>query len=169
MSENNSTSVSVVFEFLLDAIETEMDAIDQVGAEAFEGRDYDSARETLERADQLKAFREKIVALRVGVGDVSQIAKSEHTCGRRSIWSQAGLPQSLAKGIAYTRTSFLSAYFANPQRARWVDQSKRCPGATHATHERDVEGSRLSAPPIGEIRWRKTANWARDTLVKKGR
>ncbi len=55
MMENNSTSVAAVFEMLLEEIEAEIDFVNQVGARAFEGQDYDKAKEAMEKLGAMGA------------------------------------------------------------------------------------------------------------------
>src|SRR5437660_3511538 len=64
MTEDNLINVFAAFEILLEEIETEIEILNEVGAEAMIKRDYESAREAIERASQVTAFREKIVLLR---------------------------------------------------------------------------------------------------------
>jgi hypothetical protein len=63
MSENNPTNVVAAFEMLLEEVEAEIDFVNRIGARAFERRDYEAAREALERAGQVTGFREKVVTL----------------------------------------------------------------------------------------------------------
>lgn len=63
MIENNSTNVFAAFEILLGEIEVEIDFCHKAGAEAFERRDLEDAREVLEYAGQIMVFRDKIVSL----------------------------------------------------------------------------------------------------------
>jgi len=64
MIENDPTNVVAAFEILLEEIETEIEFVNRIGARAFEARDYERAREALERAAHLTAFRDKADALR---------------------------------------------------------------------------------------------------------
>ena len=64
MIENNPTNVSSAFEMLLEEVEAEIDFVNGVGAKAFGGRDYDKAKEALERSGTLTAFRDRVAALR---------------------------------------------------------------------------------------------------------
>lgn len=50
MIDNDPTNVVAAFEMLLEEIEAEIDFVSRVGARAFAARDYDKAREMLERA-----------------------------------------------------------------------------------------------------------------------
>jgi hypothetical protein len=60
----NTTSPVAEFEILLEEIEAEIDVVNRLGARAFESRDYDRAREALERVGVVTAFRDKTDALR---------------------------------------------------------------------------------------------------------
>src|SRR5260370_23694846 len=64
MIENNTPNVFAAFEILMEEIEAEVDLINKVGTRAMERRDYDEAREAIERAAQVTAFRDKIASLR---------------------------------------------------------------------------------------------------------
>jgi hypothetical protein len=64
MVRENPTNVVAAFEMLLEEVEVEIDFVNQLGARAFETRDYDRAREALERAGLVTAFRDRIAALR---------------------------------------------------------------------------------------------------------
>ncbi|MDA0237719.1 MAG: hypothetical protein O3B03_04320, partial [Proteobacteria bacterium] len=64
MIENNPTSVVAAFEMLLEEIEAEIEFVNRVGARSFEARDYDRAKEALERAAQVSSFRDKTDSLR---------------------------------------------------------------------------------------------------------
>jgi len=56
MIENNPSNVSSAFGMLLEEIEAEIDFVNGVGSKAFEGRDYDKAKEVLERQQPVVAF-----------------------------------------------------------------------------------------------------------------
>jgi len=64
MTQDRFSEVAAAFETLLEGIETEIDGTNRCGARAFDGRDYDGAREALERAAALTTFREKASDLR---------------------------------------------------------------------------------------------------------
>jgi hypothetical protein len=64
MIQKNVTSVSAAFDMVLEEIETEIDFINQVGSRSFEERDYDKAKEALEQAGLVTAFRSKVVGLK---------------------------------------------------------------------------------------------------------
>ncbi len=64
MFPTNPTNVGAAFEILLEEIEKEIDFTNRVGSRALEARDYHRAREALEQAAQLTAYRDKLAALR---------------------------------------------------------------------------------------------------------
>lgn len=64
MIKNNPTNIIAAFEMLLEEIEAEIDFINTVGSKAFEKRDYDQAKEALEQADKVTAFRDKVALLK---------------------------------------------------------------------------------------------------------
>jgi restriction system protein len=61
---DHPTNVDAAFDILLEQIEAEIDLVNRVGARAFESRDYEAARATLERAGLVIAFRDRTAALR---------------------------------------------------------------------------------------------------------
>ena len=64
MPRDNLTNVDAAFDILLEPIEAEIDLVNRIGARAFESRNYDSARDALERAGRVIAFRDRTAALR---------------------------------------------------------------------------------------------------------
>jgi len=60
MIENHPTNVSSAFEMVLEEVEAEIDFVNGVGARAFEQRDYDRAKEALERSGTLTTFRDRL-------------------------------------------------------------------------------------------------------------
>ncbi len=63
MIENDPGNVLSAFEMLLEEVEAEIDFVNGIGARAFEGRDYERAREALDRVAQFSAFRDKVAAM----------------------------------------------------------------------------------------------------------
>src|SRR5690348_6108033 len=64
MSENNPDDVLAAFELLLEAVESEIDFIEKVGASAFEQHNHAAAHNAAERAAQATILRDQVVALR---------------------------------------------------------------------------------------------------------
>ncbi len=77
MIENNPSNVSSAFEMLSEEVEAEIDFVNGVGAKAFGSRDYDKAKEALERAGILTAFRDKVATLRAEWETLAAVAEQE--------------------------------------------------------------------------------------------
>ena len=86
MIENNPTNVSSAFEMLSEEVEAEIDFVNGVGAKAFEGRDYDKAKEALERSGVLTAFRDKLASLRKEWEELAAKAEREEDVSR---WTES--------------------------------------------------------------------------------
>ena len=63
LMENNPNNVFAAFEILLEALETEIDSINQVGARAQQHRDYKGANAAISRALQATELLEKVESL----------------------------------------------------------------------------------------------------------
>jgi hypothetical protein len=85
MARDNLTNVDAAFDILLEQTEAEIDPVNRGGARAFESRDYDAARATLERAGLLIAFRDR-------------------TAGLRREWAALAAPQAAAEETADEQT-----------------------------------------------------------------
>ena len=77
MIENNPSNVSSAFEMLLEEIEAEIDFVNGIGSKAFDDRDYDKAKEALERAGVLTGFRDKVAELRKQWKDIAAVGESQ--------------------------------------------------------------------------------------------
>ena len=64
MIENDPTNVVAALEMLLEEIEAEIEFVNRIGARTFEDRDYEKAKDALERVEQIVSFRDKADALR---------------------------------------------------------------------------------------------------------
>jgi len=167
MIENNPTNVVAAFEILLEEVEAEIEFINRVGAKAFEGRDYDRAREVLERAAQLFAFRDKVAALRkdwdgltlTSVGDEDETASAE----RRNLGR-------LGRGLRTREEAYfkpiLQTLVELGGSAKMGDTLVRVEKRMKGTLK-DVDYDPLASDPEMP-RWRNTAQWARNSMVKTG-
>lgn len=168
MIENDSTNVFVAFEMLLEEIETEIDFINKVGARALEGRDYDGARESLERASQATTLRDKIVSLRKewealtvtrrGTEEEEIIRADRRNLGR------------LQRGMRTPETVFyqpiLQALDELGGSAKMNEVLTRVERLMKGKL-RQVDYQPLASDPE-MLRWHNTAQWARNSMVKEG-
>jgi restriction system protein len=167
MIENNPTNLVAAFEMLLEEIEAEIEFTGKVGARAFEARDYDRAREALERAAQITAFRDKADALRKEwdtlTGRAAEDEEEEERVGRRDLGR-------LARGLRTREDAYrvpilqsLVDIGGSAPMAEVLDQVRQRMEGTL----KDVDYQPLASDP--ELpRWRNTAQWARAAMVKEG-
>ena len=165
MIENNPTTVEAAFEILLEEIEAEIDFVNGVGAKGFEARDYERAKEALEQAGTLTAFREKVAALIHEWGGLAakQAQYEPPKVTRRDLGR-------LGRGLR-TREE---AYFG-PILTTLVEMGGRAKmGDVLPLVETRMKGTlkKVDYQPLASDkdmpRWRNTAQWARNTMVKDG-
>jgi len=85
--------VNVAFEMLLEEMEARANAVDEEGAKAFRAGNHERARQLLEDAAHLAAFREKVKALQAEWEDAFAQVKAPSRRGRRR--NMGRLPRGL--------------------------------------------------------------------------
>jgi len=167
MIENNPQDVSSAFEILLEEVEAEIDFINGVGAKSFEGRDYDRAKEALERAASLSAFRDKVAALRREWDDIAAVGEQQEDESTRAERRNLG---RLRRGVRTPDKSFvvplLQVLNSMGGSGKVADVLDRL-GKVMKPVLRDVDYDPLASDP-NNLRWRNTAQWARNSMVKDG-
>ncbi|MGI6460145.1 MAG: winged helix-turn-helix domain-containing protein [Candidatus Hydrogenedentales bacterium] len=167
MIENNPTSVVAAFEMLLEEIEAEIDFVNRMGAKAFEDRDYDKAKEALERAAQVSGFRDKADDLRqewetLFSSDADEVGTEAHSERRNLGRLRRGLR---TREEAYYQP-ILNAILQLGGSAQMSDVLEQVHAAMKNTLQ-DVDFDPLASDP-DMPRWRNAAQWARNSMVKKG-
>lgn len=167
MIENSPMNVSAAFEMLLEEIEAEVDFVNRIGARALEGREYDKAREALDRAATLTAFRDKVAALRKEWDTMAAAADRAEDEESRSQRRNMG---RLRKGLRTPE----EAYYRPILRAL-AEAGGSAPMRTVLDRVqqlmnnllKDVDFEPLASDP-DMPRWRNAAQWARNSMVKEG-
>ncbi len=168
MPRDNLTNVDAAFDILLEPIEAEIDLVNRIGARAFESRNYDSARDALERAGRVIAFRDRTAALRrewvslAGPQVAEEETAEEHTQRRDLGRLRRGLrtPEE-----AYYRPILQALVEMNGRAVmgQILDQVGQIMNGVL----RDVDYQPLASDP--ELpRWRNAAQWARNSMVQEG-
>jgi len=167
MIENNPTSVVAAFEMLLEEIEAEIEFVNRVGARAFEARDYERAKEALERAAEVTIFRDKAVALRLEWEKL--FAREEDEEGTEAHAARRNLGR-LRRGLRTPEEAYykpileaLQALGGSAPMAQVLDRVLRSMKGVL----RDVDYEPLVSDPEMP-RWRNAARWARNSMVKQG-
>jgi restriction system protein len=167
MIENNPSNVSSAFEMLLEEVEAEIDFVNGVGARGFEGRDYEKAREALERTGLLTAFRDKVAALRKEWEGLAAVAEREEDEETRAERQNLG---RLRKGLRTPESEYyvpiLRVLVQMGGRGKVADVLDRV-GTLMKAILRDVDFDPLASEPSNP-RWRNAAQWARNSMVHEG-
>lgn len=168
MIKNNPTNVLAAFEILLEEIETEIDFTNRVGSRAFEARDYDRAREALELAAQLTAYRDKLAAFRrewdrlVPVAD-EETEDTETTESRRNLGR-------LRRGLRTPEDAYYRPILRVLERRGGSGQVGDVLEEVREEMKgilRDLDFEPLASDPHNP-RWRNAAQWARNSMVNEG-
>jgi len=167
MIENNPTNVSSAFEMLLEEVETEIDFVNGVGSKAFEGRDYDRAKEALERSGMLTAFRDKLATLRKEWEQMAAAAERDEDAETRAQRRNLG---KLRKGQRTPEAAYykpiLKVLKEMGGSGKVADVLERV-GQIMKSILKDVDYDPLASGPDNP-RWRNAGQWARNSMVNDG-
>ncbi len=167
MIENNPSNVSSAFEILLEEVEAEIDFVNGVGSKAFEGRDYDKAKEALERAGTLTAFRDKVATLRKEWDPLAAAAEREEDEETRNERRNLG---KLRKGLRTPESAYYQPILNVLEQmgggGKVAEVLERV-GQIMKPILKDVDFDPLASGPDNP-RWRNAAQWARNSMVNEG-
>ena len=165
--ENNPTNIVAAFEILLEEIETEIDFCNRGGAQAFEGRDYEQVKVFLDRAAQITSFRDKVDVLRREWENQFSHEEDEKYTDIHAARSNLG---RLRRGVRTGQKAFY----------RPILEALQTLGGSATIHQvldhvlqsmrgtlKDVDFELLTSVP-DLPRWKNTAQWARNSMVKEG-
>jgi len=159
----DKNGVHIAFEILLEEIEQIANHINEAGSEAFQKGAYDEARRMIEIATRLAEFRAKVKALQDEWGSVFAARAPE---GKKKRRRTKRLARNLRTGEDAFRRPILEALVELGGRA---DMSK-----VLELVERKMQGvlNKYDRQPLPSdpktIRWRNTAQWCRNTMVREG-
>jgi len=167
MIENNPTNVEAAFEMLLEEIEAEIDFVTNVGSKGFEKRDFERAREALEHAGKLTAFRDKTALLRKEWSAMNQLEVNEEEQAEHAERQNLG---RLQRGVRTREETYfkpiLQAIEEMGGSGKVADVLDRV-GKKMKGVLKDVDYEPL-ASNSDNPRWRNAAQWARNTMVNEG-
>lgn len=159
--------VMAAFEILLEEIETVIAGFNEEGANAFRHSDYETAREVMERAGQITAFRDRVTELekeweRLFARRVAETLKKRTR--------HAALAQRLQRGLRTPEAAFripiLEALVELGGSASVADVLGRVHDKVEK-HLNEYDCQPIPSTP-NEPRWRNTAQWCRNTMVREG-
>ncbi len=161
----DQNEVAIAFDIVLEEIENAIATLNREGAQAFQVGKYDVARELMEKGSQMTAFRTKVVDLqKEWVNIFAAVTPSKVRKRSRNVAAR------LKRGL---RTP--EGEFRVPIMQCLVDLGGSAPMTEVLDRVERVMKDRLNAYdrlPLPsdptQIRWRNTAQWARNAMVKEG-
>jgi hypothetical protein len=166
MIENSPENVFSAFDLLLEEIEAEIDFVSRIGARAFEARDYDKAKEALERSGLLTAFRDKVAALRKEWEALAAAEQHEDEATRSERRNLVRLRKGLRTPESAYYLPILRVLCDMGGSAKMQDILANV-GELMKPVLRDIDYQPLASDP-DMPRWRNAAQWARNSMVKEG-
>ena len=157
--------VSIAFEILLEELEQVDNALSEDGSRAFQEQDFEKARQAIEEATRLAEFRERVKTLqKEWDGLFADRLRGRTKPTRRKV--KGRLPRGLRTPEEAFRRPILEAL---------VELGGSAPiGEVLDLVERKMKGilnsydyEPLPSDPKS-LRWRNTAQWCRNTLVREG-
>ena len=167
MIENNPTNVEAAFEMLLEEVEAEIDFVTTIGSKSFEKRDFDRAREALEHAGKLTAFRDKTASLRKEWTAMSELEVDEEEQKERTERQNLG---RLQRGVRTREEAYYKPILQALDEMGGSGQVKDVldrVGEIMKPVLKDVDYEPLTSSP-DHLRWRNAAQWARQSMIYDG-
>jgi len=156
--------VNTAFEILMEEVELVANSLNEEGAAAFKAGNYDTARRAIEEATRLAEFRERVRVLQKEWASLA-VTQRRGAARRRSA-RKSRLPRGLRTAEDAFRRPILEAlveFGGKAAMGRVLDLvGEKMKGALT---KYDLES--LPSDPRS-IRWRNTAQWCRNTLVREG-
>ncbi len=158
--------VLAAFETLLQAVDTEIELVNRVGAQAFETRAYDVARAALDRVARMGDLHRGLATLRDAWEELAAAPLGDPHCSGISDLHRPRLPRGRRTPQTAFRLPILQVLVELGGRARSRQVLERLQHRMRPQlKEVDYQPLRSN---VGLPRWRNTAYWARTLLTKEG-
>lgn len=157
--------VAIAFDIVLEEIENAIAALNQQGAQAFQSGKYDLARDLMEKGSQMAAFRSKVNDLQKEWLNIFATVPAPKTRKK-----SRKVAERLKRGLRTPEDSFripiLQSLIELGGSAPMSDVLDKVE-AKMRSQLNAYDRSPLPSHPT-QIRWRNTAQWARNAMVKEG-
>ncbi|RMF85265.1 MAG: hypothetical protein D6736_17655 [Nitrospinota bacterium] len=161
----DKNEVHEAFEILLEELEVVANGLHDAGAAAFRAGDYTKARAAIEEATRLAEFREKVKALQKEWAGLFPASRTGRKSPHRRRTGRV-LPRGLRTAEDAFRRPILEALVELGGRASIDEVLERVEHKMQGTLNK-YDYQALPSDPRA-IRWRNTAQWCRNTLVREG-
>lgn len=161
----NQNEVAIAFDIVLEEIDNAIAALNHQGAQAFQDGKYDIAKELMEKGSQMVTFRSKVNELQKEWINIFAPVTPPRTRKRSRKFAEK-LKRGLRTPEDHFRIPILQSLVELGGSAPMSDVLDRVEAKMRNqlnAHDR----SPLSSDPT-LIRWRNTAQWARNAMVKEG-
>jgi restriction system protein len=156
--------VVIAFNMVLEAIDNAIAALNQQGAQAFQSGKYDIAGDLTEKGKQIRGFRTKVSELQKEWLNIFA-AVIPPRAQKRSVEIAKRMPRGQRTHTSAYRVPILQSLVELGGSATTSDVLDKVEAKMR--HQlNDYDRSPLASNH--EIRWRKTAQWARYDMVKEG-
>jgi restriction system protein len=162
-------AVTTTFETLLEAVESQVSNLNQTGSAAFQKREYQKAKDLADQAEKLTAFRNKVLSLSSDWESLKGTVVSAQA--EPSDKSERKFLGKLRKGMRTPETLFYRPILEVLTDVGGGGEmntvlAKLYPKLADSLKPVDLEP--LPSGPKTNLRWRNTAQWARNTLKEQG-
>ena len=149
------------FDIVLEEVEDAIEELNQAGAKAFQKGDYDRARKLMDQGSQLTTFREKVNELQKEWGSIAR--KRKRKGDEKPL-------KRLERGLRTREDAFrIPILQALVQMNGSAEMSKVLDKVGELMQDQLNEYDRSPLPSTPDSpRWRNTAQWARNAMVKEG-
>ncbi len=161
----DQNEVAIAFDIVLEEIENAIAALNQQGAQAFQNGKYDVARDLMEKGSQMAAFRSKVKDLQREWLNIFATVPSPKA-RRRSRKVAERLKRGLRTPEDAFRIPILQSLVELGGSAPMSDVLDKVE-AKMRDQLNAYDRSTLPSDPT-QTRWRNTAQWARNAMVKEG-
>ncbi len=161
----DQNEVAIAFDILLEEIENAIAALNQQGAEAFQSGKYDVARDLMEKGSQMAAFRSKVNDLQKEWINIFATVTPPKV-RKRSRKVAERLKRGLRTPEDAFRVPILQSLIESGGSAAMADVLDKV-GAIMRSKLNAYDRSSLPSDPT-QTRWRNTAQWARNAMVREG-
>ena len=164
------SDIMAAFDILLEIIEDAIAAANRTSIACMQSEDYDSARKHLDRSEAITGFRDKVSTLRDEWFSICELSTEETDSTQQA---DSLLRRNLGRLPRGIRTP--ESAFTKPILEALVELGGSAPvsnvldlvGPKVEKQLKDVDYQPLPSDS-NTLRWRNTAQWARNNLVKQG-
>jgi restriction system protein len=169
MEDTATEEVSPAFEILLESVESEVSKLNDLGSEAFKKRDYSAAKGLADQAEKFATFRMKVLALS-SEWEKLKAAAAPPPRAPKGAATRKNLGK-LRKGMRTPETAFYLPILEVLVDLGGGGEMNKVLDKVHpkvAALLKPVDLQPLASGPKTNLRWRNTAQWARNTLKEHG-